>query len=97
MCRLCGLGRRRPSNPFPAPPSKPQDQNASGAATMEVGPYTKVDTHLRGLAHAAEGFGHSAKGGLDGEIYHVTSLAGQYNLFSFSVILVKREKTHAVL
>ncbi|XP_073394493.1 probable pectate lyase 4 isoform X1 [Physcomitrium patens] len=72
---LCGLGRRRPSNPFPAPPSKPQDQNASGAATMEVGPYTKVDTHLRGLAHAAEGFGHSAKGGLDGEIYHVTSLA----------------------
>jgi pectate lyase len=42
---------------------------------MAVGPYAGVDSHLRGLASVAEGFGHSSIGGLNGELYHVTSLA----------------------
>jgi hypothetical protein len=43
---------------------------------QQVGPYAGVDIHLRGLAGAAEGFGSAAIGGLHGEVYHVTSLAG---------------------
>ena len=43
-----------------------------------IGPYANVDSHLRALAGAAEGFSHAAIGGLEGEIYHVTSLGGTY-------------------
>ncbi|KAL2635661.1 hypothetical protein R1flu_007140 [Riccia fluitans] len=45
--------------------------------TMESEPYGNVDWCLRALAGAAEGFGQKSVGGLNGEIYHVTSLADQ--------------------
>lgn len=45
--------------------------------------------HLpRGLAGAAEGFGHSSIGGLNGNIYHVTSLAGEWPYVSLVILLV---------
>jgi hypothetical protein len=40
------------------------------------GPYAAADSHLRALAGAAEGFGSASVGGLHGNVYHVTSLAG---------------------
>lgn len=40
------------------------------------GPYPDVDKSLRALAGAAEGFGHAAVGGLNGNLYYVTSLEG---------------------
>jgi hypothetical protein len=49
---------------------------------QQVGPYAGVDIHLRGLAGAAEGFGSAAIGGLHGEVYHVTSLAGIVFLYT---------------
>lgn len=75
MCWFCGLGRRQSHPPFP-PPLQPQQQGTFSTGTMAVGPYAGVDTYLRGLAGAAEGFGHGSIGGLNGEVYHVTSLAG---------------------
>lgn len=51
---------------------------------QQVGPYAGVDIHLRGLAGAAEGFGSAAIGGLHGEVYHVTSLAGIFFVHSSS-------------
>lgn len=80
MCWLCGLGRRRSSPPpYPSKPQPQQPITGGGGApqAMAVGPYAGVDSHLRGLASAAEGFGHSSIGGLNGEVYHVTSLAGK--------------------
>ncbi|BBN04073.1 pectate lyase [Marchantia polymorpha subsp. ruderalis] len=65
------------------PPFQPPSQNWQGAgyfmpySTMGVEPYGNVDRCMRALAGGAEGFGHSAIGGLNGEIYHVTSLADQ--------------------
>jgi len=74
MCWLCGLGRRGSRPLFPTSPLQPQQD---GVETMAApGPYAGVDSYLRGLAGAAEGFGHSSIGGLNGRIYHVTSLAG---------------------
>ena len=75
MCWFCGLGRRRSPPPFPAS-SQPQQQNTFAAGNMALGPYDKVDDYLRGLAGAAEGFGHSSIGGLNGKVYHVTTMAG---------------------
>ncbi|CAM6102821.1 unnamed protein product [Calypogeia fissa] len=40
-------------------------------------PYGDVDRCVRALAGAAEGFGQAAIGGLNGAIYHVTSLADE--------------------
>lgn len=72
MCWLCGLGRRGSRPLHPTTPLQPEQH---GVGTMAAGPYAGVDTYLRGLAGAAEGFGHSSIGGLNGNIYHVTSLA----------------------
>ncbi|KAL8217024.1 hypothetical protein R6Q57_023861 [Mikania cordata] len=43
-------------------------------ATVSV-PYSHVDCSLRALAGQAEGFGRLAVGGLNGAIYHVTTLS----------------------
>jgi hypothetical protein len=51
-------------------------------------PYLHIDSHLFGLSGQAEGFGFQAIGGLHGEIYHVTSLAGSSpnsNLYHFQL------------
>ncbi|EFJ28540.1 hypothetical protein SELMODRAFT_93746 [Selaginella moellendorffii] len=39
------------------------------------GPYANVDSRLRALARAAQGFGSASIGGLEGAVYHVTTLA----------------------
>lgn len=39
-------------------------------------PYAAVDSSLRAMAGQAEGFGRHAIGGLHGDVYHVTTLAG---------------------
>lgn len=44
-------------------------------------PYSHVDSSLRALAAQAEGFGRLAIGGLHGPLYHVTTLAGNLNVF----------------
>ncbi|XP_078443862.1 putative pectate lyase 21 [Wolffia australiana] len=40
-----------------------------------LAPYSDADATLRALAGRAEGFGRLAVGGLDGSVYHVTTLA----------------------
>lgn len=44
--------------------------------TMAALPYAHVDGSLRALAGQAEGFGRHAIGGLNGSVFHVTSLDG---------------------
>lgn len=44
--------------------------------SMNLLPYSDVDSSLRALAGRAEGFGRSAIGGLRGALHYVTSLAG---------------------
>lgn len=79
------------------PPFQPPSQNWQGAgyfmpySTMGVEPYGNVDRCMRALAGGAEGFGHSAIGGLNGEIYHVTSLAGTLLL----CLLVELKRLHS--
>lgn len=85
MCWLCGLGRRGSRPLHPTPPLQPEQH---GVGAMAAGPYAGVDTYLRGLAGAAEGFGHSSIGGLNGNIYHVTSLAGEWPYVSLVILLV---------
>lgn len=43
---------------------------------MTTLPYAEVDCSLKALAGRAEGFGRFAVGGLHGDLYVVTSLAG---------------------
>lgn len=92
MCWFGRLGHRHSPPPIPPYPTKPQQSyqvvvGTGGPPAMAVGPYAGVDSHLRGLAGAAEGFGHSAIGGLHGEIYCVTSLAGKSLSLSSSSLL----------
>jgi hypothetical protein len=57
--------------------SAPEKSSPRSACTdLDEGPYAAADLHLRALAGAAEGFGSAAIGGLNGKVYHVTSLAG---------------------
>jgi len=58
-------------------PSGEGDEHSSSGVSNLSGPYATADSHLRGLAGAAEGFGSASIGGLHGKVYHVTSLAGQ--------------------
>ena len=60
---------RPPSSDLPHP-------IPSSSALIRPLPYLHVDSHLFGLSGKAEGFGSQAIGGLHGQIYHVTSLAG---------------------
>ncbi len=89
MCGWCGLrGRQKVAPTFSLHPTKldqliqmgkniPEEAvSAGGKPAMAVGPYAEVDNCLRGLAGAAESFGNAAIGGLHGEVYYVTSLAG---------------------
>ncbi|KAF9664962.1 hypothetical protein SADUNF_Sadunf16G0072900 [Salix dunnii] len=68
-----------PSASQPVPPFIYQPQiPTSLTRTSEMAnvlPYPHVDSALRALAAQAEGFGHSATGGLHGPVYFVTSLA----------------------
>jgi hypothetical protein len=85
---LDSAGRRaEEGRPGGAPTSEdtfPAQGMAVQQQQQQVGPYAGVDIHLRGLAGAAEGFGSAAIGGLHGEVYHVTSLAGIFFLHSSS-------------
>ncbi|KAK4749356.1 hypothetical protein SAY87_026805 [Trapa incisa] len=77
--------RNPPSNYYAPPPpylhrppqgsSSSQIGNQASASRMISLPYGHVDSSLRSLAGQAEGFGHSAIGGLNGPVYHVTTLA----------------------
>lgn len=51
-------------------------------------PYAHVDCSLRALAGQAEGFGGLAVGGLHGPLYHVTTLAGNFNYFLWGFVII---------
>ncbi|VFQ61378.1 unnamed protein product [Cuscuta campestris] len=82
-------GSRRRHQPVPAPPPPqtykygPPNHSAPPPPTQRpqcskmgpVKPYLDADSTLRALAGGAEGFGRSAIGGLQGPLYHVTTLA----------------------
>ncbi|XP_043698388.1 putative pectate lyase 21 [Telopea speciosissima] len=62
--------------PTAQPQPQPQPQSQSSTLTsMGSLPYSDVDCSLRALAGRAEGFGRFSVGGLDGPLYHVTTLA----------------------
>ncbi|KAL9239104.1 hypothetical protein vseg_013455 [Gypsophila vaccaria] len=64
--------------PFPPPQPAPQQQPPSSYATTTMGltlPYPNVDDSLRALSGQAEGFGRFAIGGVNGPLYHVTTLS----------------------
>lgn len=68
-------------NPPPYIRTYPPNQPTATATNSEMScslPYSNVDSNLRALAGQAEGFGKCAIGGLNGPIYHVTTLAGFY-------------------
>lgn len=81
-----------PNNTVPPPPYKyqnsqhhhnPPNQNqgtSNSNINMTTLPYVNADISLRSLAAQAEGFGRCAIGGLDGSLYHVTSLLGLFTL-----------------
>ncbi len=81
---LDSAGRRaKEGRPVGAPTSEDTfPAQVMAVEQQQVGPYAGVDIHLRGLAGAAEGFGSAAIGGLHGEVYHVTSLAGIVFLYT---------------
>ncbi|XP_026414858.1 probable pectate lyase 4 [Papaver somniferum] len=65
-------------NPPPYIRTYPPNQPTATATNSEMScslPYSNVDSNLRALAGQAEGFGKCAIGGLNGPIYHVTTLA----------------------
>ncbi|KAK7393621.1 hypothetical protein VNO78_22179 [Psophocarpus tetragonolobus] len=76
-----GHGHRKHRNPVPpshkySPEPKPPFPTTSNSKTNMLSlPYIHVDTTLRSLAGQAEGFGRFAIGGLNGPLFHVTSLA----------------------
>ncbi|CAL5422523.1 unnamed protein product [Camellia sinensis] len=53
----------------------PQITDSSSSMSSLSLPYARVDSSLRALAGQAEGFGRLAIGGLQGPLYHVTTLA----------------------
>ncbi|GFZ11068.1 pectin lyase-like superfamily protein [Actinidia rufa] len=60
-----------------SPDHPPPSSSFSGPNMASLSlPYPHADDSLRALSGLAEGFGHSAVGGLHGPLYHVTSLAG---------------------
>ncbi|XP_010920739.1 probable pectate lyase 4 [Elaeis guineensis] len=66
--------------PAPDPVAVPSNDGSGGGIsakgeTMAALPYAHVDGSLRALAGQAEGFGRHAIGGLNGSVFHVTSLA----------------------
>ncbi|KAK9756789.1 hypothetical protein RND81_01G121300 [Saponaria officinalis] len=68
--------------PTPFPPPPPQQPPSYNTATFSSRttmaftlPYAHVDDSLRALSGQAEGFGRHAIGGIDGPLYHVTTLA----------------------
>ncbi|XP_042500321.1 probable pectate lyase 4 [Macadamia integrifolia] len=60
--------------PTAQPPPPPHSQSST-LTSMASLPYAVVDCSLRALAGRAEGFGRFSVGGLDGPLYHVTTLA----------------------
>ncbi|PSR98234.1 Pectate lyase 4 precursor [Actinidia chinensis var. chinensis] len=59
-----------------SPDHQPPSSSFSGPNMASLSlPYPHADDSLRALSGLAEGFGHSAVGGLHGPLYHVTSLA----------------------
>lgn len=63
-----------PSNVSPQAPTSNSSSNTKMALSL---PYANIDSSLRALAGQAEGFGRLAIGGLQGPLYHVTTLAGK--------------------
>ncbi|CAI9289640.1 unnamed protein product [Lactuca saligna] len=61
-----------PSNQAPQIPSSSITHNQMAVVSL---PYSQVDCNLRALAGQAEGFGRFAVGGLNGPLYHVTTLS----------------------
>lgn len=76
MLSWCCPGRR-PNSPSAAAAASPASAEPLQSAMTDV-PYGEVDRCLRALAGASEGFGQAAIGGVNGAIFHVTSLAGNY-------------------
>ncbi|CAH1452205.1 unnamed protein product [Lactuca virosa] len=61
-----------PSHQVPQIPSSSITHNQMALVSL---PYSQVDCNLRALAGQAEGFGRFAVGGLNGPLYHVTTLS----------------------
>lgn len=68
-----------PSNQAPQIPSSSITHNQMAVVSL---PYSQVDCNLRALAGQAEGFGRFAVGGLNGPLYHVTTLSGLVSLIN---------------
>ncbi|GFZ11065.1 pectin lyase-like superfamily protein [Actinidia rufa] len=69
-----------------SPDHPPPSSSFSGPNMASLSlPYPHADDSLRALSGLAEGFGHSAVGGLHGPLYHVTSLAGPISLSSLYI------------
>ncbi|KAJ4977805.1 hypothetical protein NE237_008585 [Protea cynaroides] len=62
------------TRPQPQPQPQPHTQSST-STSMDSLPYADVDCSLRALAGRAEGFGRFSIGGLNGPLYHVTTLA----------------------
>ena len=62
-------------SPYNAPQFPANSTTRKKMAALSL-PYANVDCNLRALSGQAEGFGRFATGGVNGSLYHVTTLSG---------------------